>query len=81
MSIIKTVLACAGMASIGYGAYKGVRLLMDTTIVIHNDSWDAINSTLLTARPGSEVELRADASGCVFPSGSVSESSNESHEA
>lgn len=74
MSIIKTVLACAGIASVGYSAYKGVRFLLDSAIVVNNAYWDDVRAAMLTAQPGPEAELKAPSPAAALPTDPLSES-------
>ena len=58
MSIIKTALAGVGLATLGYGAYKGVQHLIENSDVSGNCG-DDVNAIIERARAKAEAELAA----------------------
>jgi len=56
MSIIKTVLAGVGLATLGYGAYKGMQHLIENSDV-SGSCGDDVNAIIERARAKAEAEL------------------------
>ena len=57
MSLIKTVLAGVGLATVGYGAYKGAQYIAQTTVSSSGDCDDEISAIIEKARQQAEAEF------------------------
>ena len=57
MSFIKTVLAGFGLATVGYGAYKGAQYLIENSGSSSGDCDDEISDIIEKAREQAEAEF------------------------
>lgn len=57
MSFIKTVLAGVGLATVGYGAYKGVQYLIDNRGSSSGDCGEEVNAIIEKARAQAKAEF------------------------
>lgn len=57
MKILNAVLAGAGLAAVGYGAYKGLRRLADGAETSHDDHDNGVDAIIEKARAQAEAEF------------------------
>ena len=57
MSIIKSILAGIGLATVGYGAYKGAQYLIESNVASSGDHGDEVSAILESARAQAEAEF------------------------
>ena len=57
MSFIKTVLAGFGLATVGYGAYKGAQYLIDNRGSSSSDCGEEVNTIIEKARAQADAEF------------------------
>ena len=57
MSIIKSVLAGIGLATVGYGAYKGAQHLIESSVASSGDHCAEVTAIIEKARAQAEAEF------------------------